>query len=77
MRVYIVLEHPDGGGGTASDMADVVHGVFLERRWAEEFVRGMVSYIRPYEGERLIFEDGKIKNEGYAIHFQVVEKVVI
>lgn len=74
MKVYIVLEHPDGFGGTAKDMADIVHGVFFDQRGATDFVRGMLSYIGTYEDRRLFFEAGRAKDENDVIYFQVVEK---
>lgn len=77
MKVYIVMEHSDGIGGTANDMADIILGVFFDQRRAEDFVRGIISYICAYDGQRLFFEDGKAQDEHHAIHFQVIEQDAI
>ncbi len=74
MKVYIVLEHPNGIGGTAQDLHDIVHAVFLDQERAEDFVRGMVGYVNGYESHRLFFAKGKAKEKNGTIHFQIVEK---
>ncbi len=77
MKVYIVMEHPDGMGGTASDPAETVLGVFFDQRRAEDFVRGIAGYVGTYEAHRLFFEAGRAYDENHTIHFQIVEKDAI
>lgn len=77
MKVHIVLEHSDGFGGTARDMADIVHGVFFDQRRATDFVEGMIRYMSSYENQKLFFVDGKAIDENNAIHFQVVSKDIV
>lgn len=77
MKVYIVLEDADGIGGTAKDMADIVHGVFFDQRRATDFVEGMIRYMNIYENQKLLFVDGKAIDENDTIYFQVVRKGVV
>lgn len=77
MKVYIILEHPDGMGGTAKNVDDVVHGVFLTREATERHMRGMISYINSYEAQKLFFVDGEIKDKRDTVYFQVVERDII
>lgn len=73
-KVYIVLEHPEGMGGIANDLADTIHGVFFDQRRAEDFVQGMIRYINTYEDRGLFFEAGRaIDAEGTA-HIQIIER---
>jgi len=74
MKVYIVMEHPDGVGSTASDLHDTVHAVFFDQRRAEDFVRGIIGYVGAYESHRLFFEAGRAYDENHTTHFQIVEK---
>lgn len=77
MKVYIILEHPDGMGGAAKNMDDVVHGVFLTRKATEKHMRGMLSYINSYEAQKLLFVGGEIKDEKDTVYFQVVKRDII
>lgn len=74
MKIFIILEHLDGMGGTAKDMNDIVHGVFLTREATEKHMKGMLSYINNYENQELFFVDGEIRNEKDTIYFQIVER---
>lgn len=74
MKVYIILEHPDGIGGTANDLHDIVHAVFLDQGRAEDFVRGIIGYVNGYESHRLFLSAGSAKEKSGTIHFQIIEK---
>ena len=77
MMVYIVMENSDTFGATARDAGEIVHGVFFDRRRAEDFVRGMVGYVSSYEEQKLSFVAGNAITEDDAILFQIVEKEAI
>lgn len=77
MKVYIILEHPDGVGGTAKNMNNIVHGVFLTRDATERHMKGMLSYINSFESQKLFLVDGEIRDEKDTIYFQVVERDII
>ncbi len=77
MKVFIIFEHSDGMGGTAKDMNDIVHGVFLTREATERHMKGMLSYINSYESQTLFLVDGEIRDEKDTIYYQVVERDII
>jgi hypothetical protein len=74
MKVYIIMEHPDSMGSTPHKLADIVHAVFFDQRRAEDFIRGMASYINSYEGRELLLNNGKATDKSDTIHFQIIEK---
>lgn len=77
MKIYMVLEHSDGMGGTASDLQDIVHAAFFDQRRAEDFVQGMIGYIYSYEGRRLLLAEGKAIDENNTVYFQIVDKDIV
>lgn len=74
MKVYIIMEHTDGTGSTPKEMVDLILGVFFDQRRAEDFIRGIVSYVSTYEDRKLFFDNGKAFDEEHTIHFELVEK---
>lgn len=73
IKVYLVMEHPDFIGGTTEDAGRVIHAAFFARERAEDFVRGIISYVHSYEPRRLLLRDGKAKDEDHATQFEIVE----
>ena len=59
MKIHIVMEHADGMGATPNNMDDIILGVFFDQRRAEDFVRGIISYVSSYENRRLFLDEGK------------------
>lgn len=74
MKVYIICEHPEGMGGSSLDPGDAILGVFFDRKRAEDFMRGMASYISSYEGQNTFYADGKTQDASGTVYFQIVEK---
>lgn len=73
MKVYLVLEHPDGMGGTPKDLSALVHALFLTRERAEDFVQGMIRYMDSYDDKKLLLEAGKAYDGDGTTYFEVIE----
>lgn len=73
MKLYIVIEHPEFAGGSPKSMTDVVLGAFFDQRRAEDFVSGIVSYIRSHEGLEATLRAGKAQTPDGDIYFEIVE----
>lgn len=76
-HIYLVVEHPDFIGGAAKDAGRSIHAAFFARERAEDFVRGMISYMNSYDGQKALLVDGKAENEGHATLFEVVEVAIL
>jgi len=74
--VFIIFEHHDAFGGSPADLSDVVLGLFFDKRGAEDFVCGMMSYISSHEDRELFLVNGKVQDENGVVWFQIVERAV-
>lgn len=74
--VFIIFEHPDAFGGSPPDLTDTVLGLFFDKRRAEDFVCGMISYISSHEGRELFLVDGKAQDKDGTVWFQIVERAL-
>lgn len=74
MKVYIVLAHSDLSDTGAEDLGGVVHEVFLSRRRAEDYMRGLIGYMGRYDAFPLILEAGKAHDQSGTTYFQIIER---
>lgn len=74
MKVYIVVEHCDQWGGVPQDMGGIIRDVFVDRRRAEDYVRGIVSYMGSHERQTLLFEGGKAHDGHGTTYYEIIQR---
>lgn len=72
MKIYIVIENIDAMGAVPRDMDHTIHGVFLDQKQAEAFVRGMDRYIHSYEKREVSSLSQKSTEKKDTGYFQII-----
>lgn len=74
MEVFIVLENTEAFGGSPKEVGSIIKGIFFDQRRAEDFVRGMLSYMNSYDNENAVFEKGRVQKDDI-IYFEIIRGI--